>query len=394
MQLPFPDVPSPSTDPERERRALIGLSLVSGVGGARVRALLARFGSASAVWRASESALTSVPGIGTQTAAAIRAFDDQAAVDRQLREAEHAGATMIAPWDDRFPPLLRQIYDPPAFLWTRGHIRSVDDRAVAVVGTRSCTEYGRAQARSLTRSLVRAGFTIISGLAYGIDAVAHRTALEEGGRTLAVLGSGLNRIYPQAHARLARRIARRGAVLSELPLDAPPDASNFPDRNRIVSGMSLGTLVVESREQGGALITARMACEQNREVFAVPGNAEQPESVGTNRLIQRGHAKLVLDATDILEELEGWTPAPGASSEDGPRGPSSKRPDGPNDKAPDPPLEGAARTLYDELSEEPVHLDVLCAATDLAPSTALAVLFELELQGWVRQRAGKRFGRA
>jgi DNA processing protein len=240
---------------------------------------------------------------------------------------------------------------------------------------------------------VRSGFTIISGLAYGIDAVAHRTALEEGGRTVAVLGSGLNRIYPQAHARLARRIARQGAVLSELPLDAPPDASNFPDRNRIVSGMSLGTLVVESREQGGALITARMACEQNREVFAVPGNAGRAESVGTNRLIQRGHAKLVLDETDILAELEGWAPASLTSSEVGPGRPASMQSNRQNDTAPDPPLEGTARTLYDELSDEPVHLDVLCAATGLAPSTALAVLFELELQGWVRQRAGKRFCR-
>lgn len=394
MQLPFPEPSGPAPDAESERRALVGLSLVPGVGGARIRALVSRFGSPSAVWEASPSALMTVPGIGEHTADAILSFDDREAVDHQMTEAERAGAEMITPWDDGFPSRLLQIYDPPAFLWMRGRLLGSDERAIAVVGTRSCTDYGRSQARVLTQELVRRGFTIVSGLAYGIDAVAHRTALEEGGRTFAVLGSGLNRIYPQAHAQLARRISRHGAVLSELPLNGKPDASNFPERNRIVSGMCLGTLVVESREQGGALITARMACEQNREVFAVPGDAGRATSAGTNRLIQHGHAKLVLDADDIVEEIDGWAGAQ-ADSAPGVQGSgTSQQSDRPGASAPDLGLEGPAGTLYEELSTAPVHLDTLCDATDLSPSTALAVLFEMELQGLVQQRAGKRFCRA
>lgn len=391
MHFSFPPQAGEESDPDVERRALIGLSLVPGVGGGRIRALLARFGTPSAVWRAPRSALLGVPGIGEQTAEALLTFDASGRVDAQIERAEQVGAELLPSWDDRFPRRLRQIYDPPAFLWATGTWRSEDERAVAVVGTRRCTDYGRAQARRLTRGLVRHGFTIVSGLAYGIDAVAHRTALEEGGRTVAVLGSGLARIYPAAHTRLARRAARQGVVFSEFALDADPDAPHFPERNRIVSGLTLGTLVVESRGEGGALITARMACEQNREVFAVPGDAGRPTSEGTNRLIQRSHAKLVLTVEDILEEFGagGGRSLPAGDA----GGASGSSPDA--SPADLPPLAGPARRLYDHLSaDDPVHLDALCERTDVAPSTALAVLFDLELQGRVRQLAGKRFCRA
>jgi len=372
---------SPGAPDPNEQRTLIALSLVPGVGAGRIRALLAQFGSATAVMGASRTALTRVDGVGPQTAAAIAEFDDYAAVDTQLERAAQIGATLIMPWDDRFPTRLRQIYDPPALLWMRGTLTPADDRALAIVGTRRCTEYGRQQAHYYAQELARQGFTVVSGLAYGIDAASHRGALDAGGRTLAVLGSGVNRIYPSKHTDLARSVMKQGALLSEYALDTPPDASNFPERNRIVSGMTLGTLVVESHHEGGALITARMAVEQNREVFAMPGDVGRKASVGTNRLIQRGHAKLVLDVDDILDEL-GIAPAAAASDEKAPAGtPATES------------LNAIEQQLYEALDSEPVHIDTLCAHTGVDPSTALVYLLSLEFKGLVRQMAGKQFYR-
>ena len=364
-----------------EQRALIGLSLVSGVGASRIRALLAQFGSAAAVMSASRTALTRVDGVGPQTAAAITQFDDYAAVDTQLERAAQIGATLIMPWDEGFPTRLRHIYDPPALLWMRGTLTPADDRAIAVVGTRRCTDYGKRQAHRLAQDLVRAGFTVVSGLAYGIDAAAHQGALHAGGRTLAVLGSGVNRIYPSKHKGLARSVIEQGALLSEYPLDTPPDASNFPERNRIVSGMTLGTLVVESHHKGGALITARLAVEQNREVFAVPGDVGRHAAVGTNQLIQRGHAKLVLDVEDILDEL-GMEPAATEATGEAPA----------EDPVPES-LNAIEQQLYEALDSDPVHIDTLCADTGIDPSTALVYLLSLEFKGLVRQMAGKQFYR-
>lgn len=369
--------PAPADGPA-ERRALVALSLVPGVGPGRIRSLLARFGTAEAVLHASANLLAQTDGVGPQTARAIRAFDGHAAVEEQLRRAEQTGATLVAAWDERFPPLLRQIYDPPAFLWMRGDLKPEDGRAVAIVGTRRCTEYGRQQARRFAADLVAQGFTIVSGLAYGIDAAAHEAALEAGGRTVAVLGSGADHIYPSRHARMAHQIIEgRGAVVSEYALGAKPDAPNFPRRNRIISGMTLGTLVVEAHETGGALITARLATEQNREVFAVPSPVHSRAGVGTGHLIQRGHAKLVLGAEDILEELGVEALSPGA----------------PQEAPPPPDLNAVEARLLDALEAEPVHLDALCQKTDLDPSDALVYLLSLEFKGLVRQMAGKQFYR-
>jgi DNA processing protein len=390
MQLSFTEDPfslledPADLDGPAEKRALVALSLVPGIGGGRVRALLAQFGAPSAVWRAPRSALTRVPGIGEQTAEAILTFDAGAAVDRQLEAAERVGAELVPPWDARYPRRLRQIYDPPATLWMQGTLQPGDEQSLAVVGTRSCTDYGRAQAREFAQAFAQRGLTVVSGLAYGIDAAAHRATLEAGGRTLAVLGSGLARVYPQRHAALARAIREQGAVLSEFPLDAKPDASNFPERNRIVSGMTLGTLVVESKSEGGALITARLACEQNREVFAVPGDAGRAASTGTNQLIQRGHAKLVLTPDDVLAEL------PLADATDS--GATSANRSAERD-AEIAALDGPARTLYDALSTTPIHLDALCDRTGVPPSAALSALLELEMRGLIRQLAGKQFRR-
>lgn len=413
MQLSFssgtgaPDPSSVDLDAPREKRALIGLLLVPGIGVQRVRMLLAAFGAPSTVFRVSRSTLTRVDGIGPQLAEAILTFDDHDAVDRQVERADTLGATLVAPWSDRFPRRLREIYDPPAFLWMRGRLAPSDERAVAVVGTRRCTSYGKAQAYHFGQELARCGVTVVSGLAYGIDAAAHRGALDAGGRTIAVLGSGVGRVYPASHTSLATRIAEdgagRGAVLSEYAPDAEPDAPHFPERNRIVSGMTLGTLVVESHAKGGALITARMAVEQNREVFAVPGDVNRSASVGANRLIQRGHAKLVVDVDDVLDELPGYlfddaspTANAPATSTDEDASASLADADRPRrhrrDAAPD--LEGAERTLYDALTDVPVHVDALCDQTGVGASEALATLLQLEFKGLVRQLPGKQFQRS
>jgi len=387
MRLPLAqNDDSPELDRPQERRALIALSLVSGVGATRLRALLARFDAPSAVFRASRSTLEQVDGVGPQTAEAILTFDDRSAVEQEIERAEALGAELVSPWDPRFPDRLGEIYDPPAFLWMRGTLPEVEAPMVTVVGTRRCTDYGRAQAHHFGAELARRGFTVVSGLAYGIDAAAHRGALDAGGRTLAVLGSGVGRIYPSKHTDLAERITDNGALLSEYAVDAEPDAPNFPERNRILSGLALGTLVVESYAEGGALITARLALEQNREVFALPGAITKDSSRGTNRLIQRGHAKLVMELEDLLEEL------PEVTVED----PEAVDADTVAGTPPDPAeaLSGQKKRLYEALSDTPVHVDALCEETGLDPSTALVHLLELEFEGHVRQLAGKQFRRA
>lgn len=388
MRLPLdhnddpPDLHRP-----QEQRALIGLSLVPGVGASRMRGLLAHFDAPSAVFSASRSALEQVEGIGPQTAEAILTFENRAAVEQEMERASQLGAELISPWDERFPRRLREIYDPPGFLWMRGSLPERNVPRVSVVGTRRCTDYGRAQAHHFAAELARKGFTVVSGLAYGIDAAAHKGALDAGGRTIAVLGSGVGRIYPPKHSTLAERIAESGALLSEYALDAEPDAPNFPERNRILSGLSLGTLVIESYSEGGALITARLALEQNREVFAVPGAITKDSSTGTNRLIQRGHAKLVMTLDDLLEELpEVTVEAPGEVDADVVSSTSSAEPSSE--------LTGNEAVLYDALSDTPMHVDALCEKTDLDPSTALVHLLELEFKGLVRQLAGKQFRRA
>jgi DNA processing protein len=388
MRLPLdPDDDPPDLDRPQEQRALVGLSLVSGVGATRLRALLAHFDAPTAVFRASRSALEQVDGIGPQTAEAILTFDDRAAVEEEFARAEDLGAELLSPWDERFPSRLREIYDPPGFLWMRGTLPADAAPMVTVVGTRRCTDYGRAQAHHFAAELARRGFTIVSGLAYGIDAAAHRGALDAGGRTLAVLGSGVGRIYPPKHTSLAERVVENGALLSEYAIDAEPDAPNFPERNRIVSGLSLGALVVESYAEGGALITARLALEQNREVFAVPGAVTKDSSRGTNRLIQRGHAKLVMEPDDLLAELPSVT-VDDPDDVDAETVAGGARPD-PSDT-----LSDEEATLYEALSDTPVHVDALCEETGMDPSTALVHLLQMEFKGVVRQLAGKQFRRA
>lgn len=382
---PHPPEPAEATDREADReaeaRALVALGLVPGVGSARVRALVARLGSARAAFEAPVSRLAAVDGVGRQTASAVRAFGAWDEVDRQFAQAARVGARPLAFTDADYPDLLRQIYDPPALLWVRGRLDPADATAVAVVGTRKATDYGRRVAEAFARGLAEAGVTVVSGLAYGIDGAAHTAALDAGGRTVAVLGSGVDRVYPQRHAGLVRRIldADAGAVVSEMPMGAAPDAGNFPRRNRIVSGMCLGTLVAEARPTGGALLTAALALEQNREVFAAPAPVFS-EMTGTNRLIQGGAAALVTSAEDILDALAPRLPArPDAA----PPAPAERPPD----------LTAVESRLLDALSPDPQGLDAVCDASGLDASTALVYLLQLEFRGLVRQLAGKQFFR-
>jgi len=367
---------SARTNEVAEVHALIALALVPGVGPGRIRSLIARFGSAESALAASTQSLSAVSGIGPQTAAAIRAFDEQPAVEAQFVRAENAEATLIAAWDSRFPSILTQIFDPPAFLWMRGRLTENEERAIAIVGTRRATESGRRVAHDFAFGLARAGYTIVSGLAYGIDVAAHRGALEAGGRTIAVLGSGVDHVYPSRHTSLAQDIINQGALLSEYALGAKPDAPNFPRRNRIISGLSVGTLVVEAFEKGGALITARLALEQNREVFAVPGPIQSKAAAGCNRLIQAGAAKLVSSVDDILEDLGDSMSSRLASA---------------HESVDLSQLNQYETRLFEALGEEPIHIDSLCEKTNMDASTALVYLLSLEFNGFVRQMAGKQF---
>jgi DNA processing protein len=278
------------------------LVLVSGVGPRIRRLLLDHFGTPEAVLTASPSELRAVPGVGRKLAASIASAKDQIDAEGEIELCRQHGIEIVTELDDRYPGVLREIPDPPGVLFLRGTLLPRDALSIGIVGTRHATSYGLRQAERLAGSLARAGLTIISGLARGIDAAAHRGAMDAGGRTIAVLGSGVLNIYPPEHAALAKEVLQQGALLSEVSPKAVPHGGMFPQRNRIISGMSLGVLVVEAGDRSGALITARHAMEQGRDIFAIPGHVDDRTARGCHRLIRDG-AKLVESADDVLEEL-------------------------------------------------------------------------------------------
>ncbi len=360
-------------------RYYLALNRVEGLGPRRTRRLLARFGSAEGAWRASEPALAQVVGpVLARRLAEARATLD---LDRELERLRRLGIDLVTWEDPAYPPLLREIPDPPPLLYVRGRLRPEDRRAVALVGTRRPSRYGRQVAERFAAGLARAGVTVVSGLALGIDGVAHRAALEAGGRTLAVLGCGLDRVYPSEHRALARRLVAedRGALLSELPLGTPPRRGHFVARNRILSGLAPVTLVVEAGAHSGALITARAALEQGREVFAVPGSIFSPASAGTNRLLAEG-AHPALEVEDLLVAL-GMELA--GAREAAPASPPPPPPD----------LPPEAQALLRALSPDPQPLDEAAYAAGLDPATAARALTLLVLEGLVREEGGGRFAR-
>jgi DNA processing protein len=367
-----------TTDDSAALHAWIALRMIPGVGVALYHALLRAFGSPTAVLAADERALRAA-GASPQAARAIAAgaADEAAACD--LAAARAAGVRIITWADADYPSLLREIHDPPPYLYLRGVLEPGDRRAVAVVGSRAASPYGREAAGFLAHDLAAAGVTVVSGLAHGIDGAAHRGALAAGGRTIAVLGCGVDVAYPPQHADLAGEIARHGALVSELFLGTPPRPAHFPLRNRIISGLALGTLVVEATERSGSLITARLALEQGREVFAVPGSITAPRSRGTHALLRQG-AKLVTAAGDVLEEI-------GLTS-----GTSATRAAPAATCAAAPTAAGAHARVLAALGDEIADVDTLVSRTGLTPQDVLAILLELELSGSVHQYPGVSFG--
>jgi DNA processing protein len=351
------------------------LSLVPGIGPRLTMALLERFGSPAAVLDAPMSELRHVPGIGAKLSQAISLAREQIDVAAELELCRGNGISILSPGHDDYPRVLREIHDPPAVLFVRGELKRQDGLAIAIVGARHATQYGLAQAERLAGSLARAGLTIISGLARGIDAAAHRGALVAGGRTIAVLGSGLLNIYPPEHQDLAVQVAAQGAILSEAPPRAMPMSGAFPQRNRLISGLSLGVVVVEASNHSGALITARHAMEQGREVFAVPGRVDSRVSHGCHRLIRDG-AKLVETADDVLEEL-------------GPLVEATVKSDGQKVHHPgELLLNELEQQVLAAVSADPTTIDRVLATSGLPTPQVLSTLSVLEMRRLVKRLGG------
>lgn len=366
--------------PQPDLAAWLRLTLTPGVGGERQRRLLAAFGLPDSIFGASRSTLVAV--VGSETADALLAPPDQAAIDAALSWATEPGNHILTLADAAYPRSLLDIADPPTLLYAKGDPALLARPALAVVGARSATAQGQDNARAFARCLTEAGFAIVSGLALGIDAAAHRGALDAGdGATIAVIGTGADRIYPARNQSLARAIAERGLILSEFPLGTPPLPHNFPRRNRLIAGLARGVVVVEAALGSGSLITARLAAEGGREVFAIPGSIHSPLSRGCHRLIRDG-AKLVETAADILEELH-W----GVPTQPQPGGPEVA-PAAPAADATDPDA-----TLLAHMGHDPVDLDTLSARSGLTVDALYAILLPMELDGRIARLPGGRFQR-
>lgn len=355
--------------------------MVPGIGPRMTVALLARFGTAAAVFSAAPSELREVQGIGMKLSQAIaRAPSRQDAAD-EIERCRQRGISILTPRMAGYPRLLREIHDPPPVIFARGTIEERDSLGIAIVGSRHATQYGLQQAERLAGSLARAGLTIISGLARGIDAAAHRGALAAGGRTIAVLGSGLESIYPPEHVQLADDVAGAGCLLSEAPPRTQPVSGAFPQRNRLISGLSLGVIVVEASIQSGALITARHAMEQGREIFAVPGRVDSRVSHGCHRLIRDG-AKLVETAEDVLEELGPLVEATSDAGGQAVHHPAELL------------LNDLERQVLAAVSAESTSIDQVVGTSGLPTSQVLATLSVLEMRRLVRRVSGNRVSRA
>jgi DNA processing protein len=353
---------------------------VDRIGPAKIRNLLARFKKLSNILSATTSELIETEGISKELASRIRKISSQKDsvqkfLEKELKVLEKMGGRIITVWDEEFPSILKKIYDPPLVFYLLGQFDEKDKYSIADVGTRQPTNYGKIQAEKIVADLVNQNITIVSGLARGIDSVAHSSALKNDGRTIAVIGSGLDVIYPAEHKKLFNEIKDKGVIISEFNLGTLPNAENFPKRNRIISGLTLGTLVIETAITGGAMQTARLALDQNREVFAVPGNLGVKQSEGTNLLIQRGEAELVKSAEDILTELElKLKPVLGKNI------PKQQKD-----------LTIFEEKIYNCLLNEPLHIDKLAEKTDLSTSDCLVNLLSLEFKGMVKQLPGKMF---
>jgi len=354
-----------------QKRFWVGFNLVKGIGAARLRTLMDAFGDVQTAWRAGEDQLLAS---GLSPRIVENLIQMRADLDLELVwERLQAQGIRVMTWEDPdYPRRLMEIDQPPPVLYALGDLVDADTWSIAVVGSRRITSYGRQVTEDIAASLARNGITVVSGLARGVDAVAHQAALRAGGRTLAVLGSGVDRIYPPEHRQLAEQIVSQGAILSDYPPGTPPDASNFPPRNRIIAGLAQATVVVEAGERSGALITASFAAEQGREVFAVPGNIYAPQSRGPNRLILEG-ARPLLDVKDLLEVLDlvsigNFRQARTVL-----------------------PADAVEAQLFSLLGREPMHVDEIRSRADLPIEKVSAALTLMELKGMIRQVGGMHY---
>jgi len=364
------------------REALIALNLIEGVGPVRARSLIEHFGGAPAILSASRHELLRVRNIGDDTAEKISGWEKSIDLAGELKRIADFGCHVLISSDENYPASLREIYDPPLVLYVKGELTAKDKNAVAMVGSRQTTHYGLETARKLAYQLAYVGVTVVSGGARGIDTAAHQGALSAKGRTVAVLGTGINIIFPTENAELFERIAANGAVITQFPFNRPADKQSFPIRNRIVAGMTLGTIVVEANLSSGALITANFATEYGRQIFAVPGRIDSPRSKGCHELIKKG-AKLCEGAEDVLSEFEYLFP-------------TSNRPAAPNETGVLPALELSAneQKVFDALkTDDELTTDEVIRASGLPSSAVSVTLLSLEMKRVVRQLPGKLFVR-
>jgi DNA processing protein len=353
------------------RRYWVAFTLVKGIGSVRFRGLLDHFGQAHIAWNASADALRQA-GLSSKIVHNLLEVRSNISLDQVWQRIQDQGISVLTWEDESYPRRLMEIDQPPPVLYVRGELCSEDEWSVAVVGTRRITAYGRQITEEVATTLARNGVTVISGLARGVDSVAHQAALNAGGRTIAIMGNGVDRIYPPENRRLAEQIIAKGALISDYSPGTPPDASNFPPRNRIISGLSLAVVIVEAGYTSGALITAAFAADQGREVFAVPGNITAPQSQGTNRLIFNG-ARPLLDPREILEALDLTLV-------------SQHR-----EARVILPTDALEAQLYEVIGNEPLHVDEIRAQTDLPIEQVTSTLALMELKGMVRQVGGMHY---
>jgi DNA processing protein len=356
----------------------VALSRVQGLGCVSFKKLAGHFGDPTEALSASTAALAEIQGLDQSVIDGLRNFSAWDEAEKEIIRAEKAAVKIVPFTDSSYPARLRMIPDPPSLLYLKGEIRRDDEKAVAVVGSRSTSDYGRRVARDLCRGLASLGFTVVSGMARGIDGTAHETSLNAGGRTIAVLGSGVDRVYPAEHDKLYRRISENGAVISEFPMGTRPLAFNFPARNRLISGLSLGVVVVEATEKSGSLITAALALEQGREVFAVPGEVGASRSRGAHRLIRQG-AKLVETVDDIMEEIAPQLLVRSGKTLSAPRRTLPQN------------LGDEFQRIFGLFQERPLQIDEVIESSGCSASRVSEILLELELQGYIKQLPGKKY---
>jgi DNA processing protein len=361
--------------------AYLALNLIPQVGPVRIRRLIQAFGTPERALTATSSEIQGVEGFGKVQADAVAGWESQAKVEEELRKVADYNLKLLTQEDELYPPLLKEIYDAPILLYVWGDLQKRDHQAIGVVGSRHATLYGMNSAKKLSFQIAYSGYTVISGLARGIDTAAHEAALAAKARTIAVIGSGIGKLYPPENKALAERIAQNGAVVSEYPVDRIADRQTFPYRNRVVAGWSCGLLVVEAPAKSGSLITARQATEQGRTVYAIPGPIDKPTSAGCNRLIQQG-AKLVMDGADILDDLNTLFPtAPTAPKVIPPISATEAN------------LTLDEQILFKAIGTEERHIDELTALSGLAPGTVNVNLMRLEMKRLIRALPGRRYVR-